>query len=152
MKLLWVGIISIFLFQDQAPYKSNDEFELKLDLQFRQRPKSETKVELDHRTLPTSGMNAPYLYLNLKVVKAVPEEVRIKVLKNNSETLLARKFDPNVVVKLDLGFTDDIKDRVTAYQYLITFLSKEKSILSRIEIFFETDGTYLVNGEKRGKI
>src|SRR5688572_12261149 len=152
MKLLWVGIISIFLFQDQAPYKSNDEFELKLDLQFKQRPRSETKVELDTRTLPTSGMNAPYLYLNLKVVKVVPEEIRIKVLKNNTETLLARKFDPNVVIKLDLGFTDDIKDRVTAYQYLITFLSKEKSVLSRIEIFFETDGTYLVNGEKRGKI
>ena len=48
MKLLWVGIISIFLFQDQTPYKANDEFELKLDLQFKQRPKSETKVELDH--------------------------------------------------------------------------------------------------------
>ena len=152
MKLLWVGIILTFLFQDDAPYKSNDEFELKLDLQFKQRPKSETKVEFDRRTLPTGGMNAPYLYLSLKVLKVTPEEVRIKVLKNNTQTLLARKFDPNVVLKLDLGFTDDIKDRVTAHQYLITFLSKEKSALSRIEIFFETDGTYLVNGEKRGKI
>ena len=152
MKLLWVGIILTFLFQDDAPYKSNDEFELKLDLQFKQRPKSETKVEFDRRTLPTGGMNAPYLYLSLKVLKVTPEEVRIKVLKNNTQTLLARKFDPNVVLKLDLGFTDDIKDRVTAHQYLITFLSKEKSVLSRIEIFFETDGTYLVNGEKRGKI
>ncbi|HEX6226979.1 MAG TPA: hypothetical protein VFZ52_21320 [Chryseolinea sp.] len=152
MKLLWVGILLMFLFQDDAPYKSNDEFELKLDLQFKQRPKAETKVEFDRRTLPTGGMNAPYLYLSLKVLKVTPEEVRIKVLKNNTQTLLARKFDPNVVLKLDLGFTDDIKDRVTAHQYLITFLSKEKSVLSRIEIFFETDGTYLVNGEKRGKI
>lgn len=153
MKLLWVGIISIFLFQDQTPYKANDEFELKLDLQFKQRPKSETKIELDHhRTLPNSGMSAPYLYLHLKVLKAIPEEVRIKVLKNNSQILLSRKFDPKVVLKLDLGFTDDIKDRVSAYQYLITFLSKEKSELSKIEIFFETDGTYVVNGEKRGKL
>src|SRR5262245_25654256 len=152
MRQLLVGIISIFLFQDQIPYKANDEFELKLDLQFKQRPKSETKVELDQRTLPNSGMHAPYLYLNLKVIKVVLEEVRIKVMKNNSQTLMARKFDPNVIVKLDLGFTDDIKDRVSAHQYLITFLSKEKSELSKIEIFFETDGTYLVNGEKRGKL
>ncbi|HZB14660.1 MAG TPA: hypothetical protein VE467_16590 [Chryseolinea sp.] len=152
MKFLWGAIISVLLFQDQAPYKANDEFELKLDLQFKQRPKSETKIEFDRRTLPTGGMNAPYLFLNLKVLKAVPEEVRIKVLKNNTQTLLSRKFDPNVVLKLDLGFTDDIKDRVTAYHYLITFSSKEKTVLSRIEIFFETDGTYLVNGEKRGKI
>ena len=104
------------------------------------------------RTLPNSGMSAPYLYLHLKVLKLIPEEVRIKVVKNNSQVLLARKFDPNVVLKLDLGFTDDIKDRVTAYQYLITFLTKEKSELSKIEIFFEKDGTYLVNGEKRGKL
>lgn len=153
MKLIWVGIISIFLLQDQTPYKSNDEFELKLDLQFKQRPKTETKVELDqHRTLPNSGMSAPYLYLHLRILKPITEEVRIKVVKNNSQILLSRKFDPNVVLKLDLGFTDDIKDRVSAYQYLITFLSKEKSELSRIEIFFEADGTYLVNGEKRGKL
>ena len=153
MKLFWVGILSIFLFQDQTPYKANEEFELKLDLQFKQRPQADaSKVELDRRTLPTSGMNAPYLYINLRVLKAVPEEVRIKVLKNNVETLMSRKFDPSVIVKLDLGFTDDIKDRVSAYQYLITFLSKEKSVLSKIEIFFEKDGTYLVNGEKRGKI
>jgi hypothetical protein len=90
MKLLWVGIISIFLFQDQTPYKANDEFELRLDLQFKPRPESETKVELDHRTLPNSGMNAPYLYLHLRVLKAVPEEVRIKVVKNDSEVLLAK--------------------------------------------------------------
>ena len=152
MKILWGGIISIFLFLDQTPYKANDEFELKLDLQFKQRPKSENKVELDQRTLPNSGMSAPYLYLHLKVLKAVAEEVRIKVVKNTEQVLLARKFDPNVVLKLDLGFTDDIKDRVTAYHYLITFLTKEKSELSKIEIFFEKDGTYLVNGEKRGKL
>jgi hypothetical protein len=152
MKFLWGAIISVLLFQDQAPYKANDEFELKLDLQFKQRPKSETKIEFDRRTLPTGGMNAPYLFLNLQILKAVPEEVRVKVLKNGTQTLLSRKFDPNVVLKLDLGFTDDIKDRVTAYQYVITFSSKDKTVLSRIEIFFETDGTYLVNGEKRGKI
>lgn len=152
MKLLWIFIIAITFAQDEIPFKSNDEFELKLDLQFKQRPNDHNKVELERRTLPTSGMSAPYLYLNLKVIKAVPEEVRVKVLKNNGETLLSRKFDPTVVLKLDLGFTDDIKDRVSAHQYLVTFLSKEKNELSKIEIFFEADGTYLVNGEKRGKI
>jgi len=153
MKFLWVLSVAIFLFQDETPYKSNDEFELKLDLQFKQRPKDDyNKIEMDRRTLPTSGMNAPYLYLNLKVLKAVPEEVRVKVVKNSSEPLLSRKFDPNVVLKLDLGFTDDIKDRVEAHQYVVTFLSKNKDELSRIEIFFEKDGTFLVNGEKRGKI
>ena len=153
MKLLWVLSIAFLLFQDGPPFKSNDEFELKLDLQFKQRPKEDyNKIEMDRRTLPTSGMNAPYLYLNLKVLKAVPEEVRVKVMKNWGEFLLSKKFDPSMVLKLDLGFTDDIKDRVSAHQYLVTFFSKDKEALSKIEIFFEEDGTYLVNGEKRGKI
>jgi hypothetical protein len=110
------------------------------------------RVDLEKRTLPSSGMNAPYLYLQLRVLKPVSEEVRVKVVKNNNQTLLARKFDPNVVIKMDLGFTDDIKDRASAYHYIVTILSKEKEPLSKIDIFFEEDGTYLVNGEKRGKL
>ena len=92
------------------------------------------------------------MYIDLRVLKPVAEESRVKVLKNGRETLMSRKFDPNLVIKLDLGFTDDIKDQVTPHHYLVTFLSKDKEPLSRIEIVFEEDGTYIVNGEKRGKI
>lgn len=153
MKFLWLVIISFVLVQDEIPLKANDEFELKIDLQFKQRPKADVNtVELDRRTLPTSGMNAPYLYINLRILKPATEEVRVKVMSNKNETLLSRKFDPSVLIKLDLGFTDDIKDRAAAHQYTVTFLNKEKSPLSKIEIFFEEDGSYIVNGQKRGKI
>ncbi len=153
MKILWVAIICISLLQAQPPLKSTDEFQLKLDLQFKKRPHTgNNTVEMERRTLPTSGMDAPYLYIDLLVIKPVLEEVRIKVLNNNGENLLTRKFDSKVKVKLDLGFTDDIKDRATAHQYIITFFRKDKTPSSMIEIFFEEDGTYLVNGEKRGKI
>jgi hypothetical protein len=153
MKLLWLAIFSFALIQDETPLKANDEFELKIDLQFKQRPKTDLNtVELDKRTLPTSGMNAPYLYINLRILKPVAEEVRVKVVDNWNETLLSRKFDPSVLIKLNLGFTDDIKDRAAAHQYTVTFLNKEKAPLSKVEIFFEEDGTYIVNGQKRGKI
>lgn len=153
MKLIAVVLVSLFIFQDPIPFKPTDEFELKLDLQFKPRPKADVNtIELDHRTLPTSGMKAPYLYINLRVLKPVAEEVRVKVLTGTADVLLARKFDPKLVIKLDLGFTDDIKDRASPHQFVITFISKNKDPLSRIEIFFEEDGTYLVNGEKRGKI
>lgn len=153
MKLLWLAIFSFVLIQDETPLKANDEFELKIDLQFKQRPKTDLNtVELDKRTLPTSGMNAPYLYINLRILKPVAEEVRVKVVDNWNETLLSRKFDPSVLIKLNLGFTDDIKDRVAAHHYTVTFLNKEKAPLSKVEIFFEEDGTYIVNGQKRGKI
>ncbi len=109
-------------------------------------------IDLERHPQPSNGgMPAPYLHINLRILKIIPEEVRVKVTKSPNETLLFKKFDPNVVIKLDLGFTDDIKDRVSSHQYIVTYLSKEKMPLSKIEIFFEEDGTYLVNGEKRGK-
>ena len=152
MKLLWILSFSFLFFQD-TPYKPKEEFELKLDLQFRPRPKPDgNKIELEKRTLSNSGMPAPYLYLNLRILKPVTEEVRVKVMQSPNQTLLNKKLDPTVVVRLDMGFTDDIKDRVTPYHYFINFLSKDKAPLSKIEIFFEKDGTYLVNGEKRGKL
>ena len=58
----------------------------------------------------------------------------------------------STVLKLDLGFTDDIKDRVGAYEYTVFFLNEDKDQVSKIVIYFEKDGTYLVNGETRGKI
>ena len=153
MKVFPIALISLFLLQDAIPFKSNEEFELKLDLQFKQRPNvSSTTIELGKRSTSSAGMHAPYLYLHLRVVQPHPEEVRIKVIDNKGGSLLSRKFDPTIVVKLDLGFVDDIKDRATAHQYFVTFLSKEKTPISQIEIFFEEDGTYLVNGEKRGKL
>ena len=154
MKLGLLFFFALLLQHDQIPFKSNDEFELKLQLEFRKRPMQDINtIELEKRSVPsTGGMPAPYLHINLRVLKVVPEEVRVKVTKNPNETLLTKKFDPNVVIKLDLGFTDDIKDRVSAHQYVVTYLSKERTPLSKIEIFFEKDGTYLVNGEKRGKL
>jgi hypothetical protein len=153
MKILWIYLLSALLYQEPIPYKGNDEFELKLDMQFKKRPPPNlNKVDLEKRTLPASGMNAPYLYINLRVLKPVLEEYRVKVTKNNNDILMSRKFDPSTVIKLDLGFTDDIKDHIMPHHYMITFLSKGKDPLSRVEIFFEKDGTYIVNGEKRGKI
>jgi len=154
MKLGLLFFFALLLQQDQIPFKSTDEFELKLQLEFRKRPMQDINtIELEKRSVPsTGGMPAPYLHINLRVLKVVPEEVRVKVTKNPNETLLTKKFDPNVIIKLDLGFTDDIKDRVSAHQYVVTYLSKERTPLSKIEIFFEKDGTYLVNGEKRGKL
>ncbi len=153
MNIVSLCLLSIFFFQDPVPYKANEEFELKLDMQFKKRPAPDlNRVDLDKRTLPTAGMNAPYLNIDLKVLKPVQEEFRVKVVKNNSDVLMSRKFDPSVVIRLDLGFIDDIKDHISPYQYTITFFSKEKDPMSRIEIFFEKDGTYIVNGEKRGKI
>jgi hypothetical protein len=74
------------------------------------------------------------------------------VTENGGKNVFNKKFDPSTIIKLELGFTDDIKDRVGAYEYTVVFLDEDKDPVSRIVIYFEKDGTYLVNGQNRGKI
>ena len=150
-------LVLLFVIQDDVPFKPTDEFEIKLNFEFKERERTSfNKVEMDlskkeyERSLGSGPL--PYLFLNLKVLKPTPEEVRIRIVENGKNSVLNRKFDPDTILKLDLGFTDDIKDRIGAYQYRIFFLTHDKEPVSLITIYFEEDGTYLVNGVVRGKI
>jgi hypothetical protein len=155
MKLLSFYLISLFLFQD-LPFKGKEEFDIKLNYQFKQRPASSTSaVYLDEtqreRDRRTSSDQLPYLILNVKLLKLSEEEVRVRVDNNFNSRVMNKKISPEMVLPLDLGFTADMKDRVSAHEYTLTFLSPQKSGLSKVVIFVEEDGTFLVNGEKRGK-
>jgi hypothetical protein len=155
MKTTALLIILIASLQE-LPYKPKDEFELKLDFQFKQRPAgsknvihfAESREEEDRRT---SAAILPYLTLQLKLTK-IDGEARVRVTNNLDQRVISKKISDETVVAIDLGFTDDIKDRITAHEYIITFVSSEKKNLNRIKVFVEEDGTYLVNDEKRGKL
>jgi hypothetical protein len=155
MKFLSLCFISLLLLQD-LPYKPKDEFEIKLNYQFKQRPQSNTSaVYLDEtqreKERRTSSDLLPYLILNVKMLKLSEEEVRIKVANNLNSRVINKKISQDMVLPLDVGFTTDMKDRVSPHEYTLTFLSPKKARLSKIVIFVEEDGTFLVNGEKRGK-
>lgn len=157
MKLLGVVAMTVFLLQDNTPLKPMDEFEVKLNFEFKER----TRVDANHVDLNQTQKEyersrgsgpLPYLYCNVRVLKPVEGEVRFRVFENGTKIVMSKKFDPATVLKLDLGFTDDIKDRVSAYEYSIYYLNAKKESMSKIVIFFQEDGTYLVNGQVRGKL
>lgn len=150
-------LFMLFLAQEEVGFKPSEEFEIKFNFEFKERPRSDpNRVDLDltrkeHDRNQGSGP-LPYLFLNLKVLKQGTDEVRVRILENGKKAVLNKKFDMNTILKLDLGFTDDIKDRIGPYEYQILFMSEKKHPISRIVIFFDENGTYLVNGEVRGKI
>ena len=151
--LLFASVV----YQDTIPYKASEEFELKLNFQFKDRPRSDpNKLELDQTTREYerahSAGQLPYLFLDFRVLKQQPQEIRVRVLQNNSKVVHNKKVDTSQIVKLELGFTDDIKDHVGPYEYTILLMDEDKRPVSRIVINFKTDGTYLVNGQMRGKI
>jgi len=157
MKFACLALVLIFTQDQVPPYKLNDEFEIKLNFEFKERTRPDpNKVELDQTRKEYERSRGsgplPYLYLNLRILKLVPEEVRVRIIENGSKVVLNKKFDINTVLKLDLGFTDDIKDRVSAYEYTVLFLNNSKEPLSKVVVYFHEDGTYLVNGQVRGKL
>jgi hypothetical protein len=77
--------------------------------------------------------------------------MRVRVSNNRDDKALQRKVSVNDDIELDLGFTDDMKDRVTPHEYVLTFLDEAKAPVDKIMINIAEDGSFFVNGERRGK-
>lgn len=152
-----IFIVVALLFQNEVPYKAEDEFIVSFELAFRKRTDANAdfvtpqlqKTPLDR----TDTSPLPHLSARLEVIKQLPEEVKIKVVRDDNEIQVAkRKIEPGTKVNLFAGFVDDIKDQVTGYKHTVYFLTKKGDVLSKIVIEFDEEGFYLVNGKKKGKL
>ena len=150
--------LALFLLQVQEtelPYKPNEEYRLEVDFKFKTQPVnehlavdfSETRAEHDKRT----GGPLPYLILHITPFAFSEGEERVKVFDKNKKVLHAMKVKLNIPFDLDLGFTDDMKDAVTPSEFNIVFISRDKKEVNRIHMIVQEDGTFMVNGEMRGK-
>jgi ribosomal protein S4E len=101
---------------------------------------------------PTSTGPLPYLKTELKLVKLNADEVRVKVVNHKGTTVVNRKVSTNQVLKIDWGFSDDVKDQIVSHSYTIFLMNDDKQILSRITLNADTDGTFFVNGQKKGRL
>lgn len=151
MNLLY-ALVFLLSFQD-TPFKNKEEFDVKLNFEFRQRPsESNTYTYRYQEKVDRSTPMLPYLTIDLKLNKLSTDETRIRVVNSKQANVFSKKAQEGLIIKLDLGFTDDLKARVASHEYVAELLNAEKNPVSRIVIFFGEDGSYFVNGEKRGKI
>ncbi len=145
------------LLQTGVPYKATEEFKIELEYKFRPRPMTDnsyidlTETQREKETRTSGGNPLPYLILHISFQQLSDKEVRVRCVDNNKKNKLSKKAEVNRAYTLDLGFTDDMKDRVTSYEFTLTLLSDDKEDTSRIVMFIEPDGTFLVNGMRRGK-
>jgi hypothetical protein len=143
--------------QEQVPFKPNEEFEVTLDYKFKERPTSSVSnpsFNFENGSVVKNKISSgslPYLILNVRVLKAGPGEVKVRAINNKDKVLVTKKIVPDLKFAIDMGFTDDVKDRITPNEVNVYFLSDEKKELTRIQMIILSDGTFVVNGEKRGK-
>jgi hypothetical protein len=151
----YLVFLSVLFTIQELPYKPKEEFDIQLDYKFKTRPAdahttlnfAETEADYNKRT--SAGL-LPYLILNIKINK-LNNEARVRISNNMNLKQQTRKISEGFIFPIDMGFTADVKDRVSPHEYILTFLSPEKSETSRIIIHVEEDGSFLVNGEKRGR-
>lgn len=156
MNLICFVLIGLFNFQD-IPYKPDNEFTIKLDLSFKQRPPAagntynfdETSREYEKRNMPGP---TPYLILQVSIDSASHGETKLKIFRKDKKIVLTKKVSKGLQFPLEVGYTDDLKDQMNNSYHVIYFYNSKKKIISQIEITFNKDGDYLVNGVKRGKI
>ena len=153
--LIFSLIVGVF-YQQQVPYKPSDEFELKIDYIFKERPPIDRqKVEYEQATdekvrRATSGP-MPYLLIELKILAVTNDEVRIRVLNSSGHLVFNRKAATGTVIKLDWGYTEDIKEKITNNEFTVLFNDQDKKSVSKILLTILDDGIFMVNEEKRGK-
>jgi len=156
MKLLCAIFVALAL-QPEVPYKPSDEFTLELDYRFKQRQASDPSTftseanREEQDKAKYGGGPLPYLIVNITLLKLGEGEVRMRGMNREGEIFITRKAEVNKMFPIDLGFTVDMKDRVSSYEYNLYFLSAAKKETSRINLLVEEDGTFKVNGEVRGK-
>ncbi|CAN5612817.1 hypothetical protein BH10BAC4_BH10BAC4_24340 [soil metagenome] len=157
-------VLSILLFllsgscQETILYKQNEDFEVTVDFFFKQRVgynDSNLRINFETSSLEKKDLSGtgplPYLIVYFKMIKLADNEVKVRVINNNGKLIYAGKAVEGEKFKIDMGFTDDMKDRVGAFGYDINFINKDKDIVSRATLLVLEDGTFLVNAEKRGK-
>ena len=149
--------ILAFAFLQEVPLKPKEEFEIKLDYQFRPRPTGDhNTVNLGEASKASNHKSSagvlPYLTLEVRFLSLVEEKMRMSITTNLKDRPFYKKVNMNTRVDIDLGFTDDMIDRVTAHEYTLTFIDAAKKSVDRIVITVGDDGSFFVNGEKRGKL
>jgi hypothetical protein len=141
--------------QEEIPYKPSSEYEVIIDYKFEDRP-AVARSNSDYRDGGESSRNTtsgplPYLKLELKLLTLGSEEVKVRVVDSQDKLVLGRKATAGMVIKLDVGFIADVKDRVEPNEYTVLLYSSSKQVTSRIHLIIMEDGTFLVNEVKKGK-
>jgi hypothetical protein len=126
-------------------------------MKFMQRPAADPgRVKVDETRAEylkrTSTDPLPHMTLYLMVKEAAADEVRMKIMRDGRSVASYRKFTVGKEIKLDVGFTDDAKDKISGYEHIVYFLSADKKEVSRIVITIDENGDYFINGQKRGRV
>lgn len=147
--LFAVGLVNA---QNEIPYRVDSTFKFELDYNFKRKPPPPsdkvTLVDVPH----TSNEVLPYVIVKFTVAEPLKNDHRVKVIDNYGRSVLNRKIRDDLKFDIDMGFAEDLKDRIVPHQYNIFFINQEKNTHSRITLEVTEEGDLLLNSELYGKL
>jgi hypothetical protein len=151
-------LFSIFLllvgFQTDVPFKPSDEFQVNIDLAFKVKDTKYGKYTYDPDGDRLDKVNAtptPFLTVTINQIKFQSDEVKVSAVNSLGKSLMKKKISPDLVLHFDMGFVDDLKNRTSAEQITVYFLSAEKKELRKIVFSVTRTGVFEVNGMWHGQ-
>jgi hypothetical protein len=136
---------------NEVPYRAKEDFEVQLKYNFKARPSKSVDVAYEANPDKTTSGPLPYLMVDVKILNPKTEEVRFRCEDNFGRSVFNKKIGKILKYEIDMGFIDDLKDHVAAHLYTMYIVAEDKRIINKKELLVNEDGTFLVNGEKRGK-
>jgi hypothetical protein len=135
----------------EVPYRAKDDFQVELKYNFKERPNKETTIAWESQPGKIKSGPLPYLIVNIKILNPTAEEIRFRCEDNTGKVWFNRKAEKSLNYEIDMGYIDDVKDRVTPYTYTLSAMTGDRKAINKVELLVAEDGTFMVNGEKRGK-
>ncbi len=148
--------ISILFLQEQVPYKPASEFQVNIDVKFKEKTAGNndpTNVytsngeRLDKNTL---GLRA-FLSVSISQLIITSAEMKILAVNSDGKKLLNKKTSPVPELEFKMGFVEDLKNGTAPREITVYFLSGEKKELSKIVFGVLPDGVFQVNGQWHGQ-
>ena len=154
-----IQLISILLLWQSGdiPFRAKQDYLIEVKPDLRLRPNTD-KTTINWEAHNPQGRDdraktglLPYLVVHIKILNPKAEELRFRCEDNRGTLVFNKKTAKTLSYDVDMGFVDDIKDHITANAYTVYAIDDKRAHLNRIELLIADDGTFTVNGEKRGK-
>ena len=133
--------------------RSEEDYELKIDYQFRQRAAPE-KDEVNYlQVIPYASDKSllPFLSVWVTIKNIKEEEFRMKLIESGGKMVRSVKISDKPL-EIEFGFKEDFMEDIAPRKYILLVQDKKKNDLNKIVIEVDKEGNFIVNGIINGKI
>ncbi|MBL6445601.1 hypothetical protein JMN32_04730 [Fulvivirga sp. 29W222] len=156
---LIIGVACFFIIsvatqgQDAVPFRSDSTYDFKLNYDFKLKPPA-PHGEITYGEYYDQSTNEmlPYVTVNISLLWLGADDYRVKVINNQGVRVYSKKMRLPMDFNVDLGFAEDLKEKLVPYLYNIYFFDKNKNVNSKITLEVTESGDFLLNDEVYGKL